>query len=188
MTAEDEEGYPLSDDQLKVMSAFVEFSCGTRELAVAYEAPGAVDTLAEHFDAAILRVGRDGIRAEELYYQQMIMRDGIFAGARLCAWLKTHSETLSNLRRRIPKFSSMTREVALKGSRGAAMRLMTSYGGEMPVEMSAGLRLQTDRGCVYISPLRDKSALKIRAESFNEETAEELCIEFERRAHETDTI
>jgi hypothetical protein len=47
--------------------------------------------------------------------------------------------------------------------------------------------LSTDRGCVYISPLRGKSALKIIAESFNEETAEELCMEFERRAREIDS-
>ena len=80
----------------------------------------------------------------------------------------------------------MTREVSLKGGRGAAMRLMSSCCAGMAAEMAAGLRLDTDRGCVYITPLREKSALKIHTESFNEEMAEELCIEFERRACEID--
>ncbi|NLT12907.1 MAG: NTP transferase domain-containing protein [Clostridiales bacterium] len=186
LAATDEEGYRLSDDRLRVMTAFVEFACGTAELAVPYEAPVAIDKLAQYFNAAVLRAGRDGQRAEELYQHQMIMRDGVFAGARLCAWLKSRGEPLSSLRRRIPEFSSMTREVSLKKGRGAAMRLMSSYGAGMAADLAAGLRLSTDRGCVYISPLREKSALKIHAESFNEETAEELCTEFERRALEVD--
>ena len=67
------------------------------------------------------------------------------------------------------------------------MRMMSSCGSVTAADMAAGLRLSTDRGCVYISPLRGKSALKILAESFNEETAEELCMEFERRAREIDS-
>jgi mannose-1-phosphate guanylyltransferase/phosphomannomutase len=187
LTATDEEGYCLSGDRLMVMTAFVEFACGTVELAVPYEAPGAVDELAQRFNAAVLRVGRDGRRAEELYQKQMTMRDGVFAAARLCAWLKTRGEPLSSLRRKIPEFSSITREVSLKKGRGAAMRMMSSCGSVTAADMAAGLRLSTDRGCVYISPLRGKSALKILAESFNEETAEELCMEFERRAREIDS-
>jgi hypothetical protein len=186
LSAVDEEGYRLSDDQLRVITAFIEYSCGTRELAVPYDAPVAIDHLADNFDAAVLRIGRDGQKAEELYQRQLVMRDGVFAAARLCAWLKAHGEKLSELRLRMPKFSTMTREVALKGGRGAAMRLMSSCCAGMAAEMSAGLRLETDKGCVYISPLRERSALKIHAESISEEFAEELCVEFEHRAHEAD--
>lgn len=186
LSATDEEGYRLSDDQLQAVAAYVECACGERELAVPYDAPGAIDSLAKNFDAVVLRVGRDGQRAEALYLRQMVMRDGVFAGARLCAWLKSNGEKLSDLRRRIPKFSTMTREVALKGSRGSAMRLMSSGCTGVVSEMAAGLRLDTDRGCVYISPLRERSALRIHAESMSEEIAEELCVEFERRAREID--
>ncbi len=186
LSASDEEGYALSDDQLKVLTAFVEFSCGASELAVPYDAPGAIEIMAESFDAAVLRTGRDGRRAEELYLRQLVMRDSVFAAARLCAWLKARGETLSALRRRMPKYSTITREVSLKGGRGAAMRMMSSCSAGMATEMAAGLRLDTGRGYVYISPLRDKSALRIHAESFSEETAEELCVEFERRALDND--
>lgn len=186
LAAVDEEGYSISDEQIKVLSAFVEFSCGVRTLAVPYDAPDAIDSLAKDFSAEVLRVGRDGQQAEDLYLSQMVMRDGVFAGARLAAWLKTHGEKLSELRVKMPKFSTTTREIALKGGRGAAMRLMSSSCAEMAPNLTSGLRLDTDRGCVYISPLRERSALKIRAESFNEETAEELCVEFERRAQEND--
>lgn len=186
LTATDEEGYLLSYEQLLVIVAFIEFASGTRELAVTYDAPGIIDSLAGSFNAAVLRTGRDGQRAEDLLLHQMVMRDGIFAGARLSAWLKSHGEKLSVLRTGMPRFSTMSCEVPLKGSRGSVMRLMSDSCTGMAAEMTAGLRLDTDRGCIYISPLRDRSALKIHAESFSEETAEELCVEFVRRAHEID--
>ncbi len=186
LAASDEEGYCLSEEQLQVVAAFIECSCGLREIAVPYNAPSAIDSLAKNFNAAVLRVGRDGQRAEDLYLRQMVMRDGVFAGARLCAWLKSRGEKLSELRRQMPKFSTSTREVSLKGNRGSVMRLISSCCAGISSELSAGLRLDTDRGCVYISPLRERSALTIHAESFSEETAEELCVEFERRALEND--
>lgn len=186
LTVTDEEGYRLSDDQLKVAAAFVELSHGVKALAVQYDAPDAIDSLAGGFNAEILRVGRDGQRAEILLSEQMVMQNGVFMGARLCAWLKSRGEKLCDLRKKIPKFSSMAKEIMLKGSRGAVMRLMASSCSGMASETTSGLRLETDRGYVYISPLRERSALKIRTESYNEETAEELCAEFERRTREMD--
>ena len=193
LTAVDEEGYRLTEDQLLVLTAFIELAGGTRALAVPYEAPAALEAMAADFGASILRVGRDGQRAEELYQAQTTLRDGIFAGARLGAYLKQTGIRLARLRTNIPRFSASVREVALKGDRGAAMRLMSSYvmgkqpQGAMTWEIAAGLRLDTDRGRVSISPLRERSALRIRTESMNEETAEELCAEFERRARDIDS-
>lgn len=186
LTVTDEEGYRLSDDQLKVIAAFIELSHGVKALAVQYDAPNAIDGLAGGFNAEILRVGRDGQRAEILLSEQMVMQHGVFMGARLSAWLKSHGEKLCDLRKRMPKFSSAAKEIPLKGSRGAVMRLMASSCSGMASEISSGLRLETDRGYIYISPLRERSALKIRTESYNEETAEELCAEFERRTRELD--
>jgi mannose-1-phosphate guanylyltransferase/phosphomannomutase len=193
LTAVDEEGYRLSDDQLRVLSAVVELSCGAKELAVPYDAPAAIDAAARGFDAAVLRVGRDGTRADALYLQQTALRDGVFAGARLCAFLRQKCLRLSELRAGIPKFSSAAREIALKGDRGSVMRLMTArctdmsmHNAGVAMEIVSGLRLDTDRGRVQISPLRERSALRIRTESMNEETAEELCAEFEHRAREID--
>lgn len=186
LTVTDEEGYRLSGDQLLVIAAFIELSRGVKELAVQYDAPHAIDSLARGFNAEILRVGRDGQRADDLLLEQMVMRDGVFTGARLCAWLNSHGEKLCDLRKKIPKFSSAIKEISLRGDRGSVMRLMSSSCAGMASEISSGLRFNTDRGYVHISPLRSRSALKIRTESYNEEMAEELCAEFERRTREID--
>ena len=191
----DEEGYRLSDEQLRVMIAYIELSCGEKALAVPYDAPAAVDSVAADFDASVLRVGRDGSRADTLYLNQPVQRDGIFAGARLAVFLGRHGLRLSELRAKLPSFSSVTRELALMGDRGSAMRLLTARcadlsgrGAAAAIELNAGLRLDTERGRVHISPLRERSALRIRAESLNEETAEELCADVERRAREIDGL
>lgn len=186
LRAYDEEGYCLSDDQLRVISAFIELSQGARELIVRYDAPAALETIAKDFGAVLIRVGRDEPRAGAPYAARVCNRDGLFTGARLCAFLKGGDETLTGLRKKIPGFSSMTREIPLKGDRGAVMRLMSSYCAGMSSDLSAGLRVDTERGCVTVSPLRERSALRIKTESMNEETAEELCAEFERRARDID--
>lgn len=185
LQAEDEDGRKLSKEQVTVLVALIEFMNGRKELAVPYDAPNILDFLASEHDAKLLRVGRDP-KADELYIRQMIMRDGVFAGTSICAWLFGKNEKLSQLRLRIPRFTTVTREIPLQGERGAVMRAMAAYGSEMAAEMAAGLRLDTGRGFVHISPMRERSALRIRSESENEETAEELCVEFERRAREID--
>jgi mannose-1-phosphate guanylyltransferase/phosphomannomutase len=185
LQAEDEEGRKLSKDQVTVLVALIELMNGRKELAVPYDAPDILDFLALEYEARLLRVGRDA-EADALYLKQLFMRDGIFAGARICAWLQGKNEKLSELRLRIPRFTTVTREIPLQGERGAVMRAMAAYGSEMAAEMAAGLRLDTGRGFVHISPLRERSALRIRSESENEEAAEELCVEFERRAREFD--
>jgi mannose-1-phosphate guanylyltransferase/phosphomannomutase len=185
LQAEDEDGRKLSKEQVAVLTALIEFMNGRKELAVPYDAPDILDYLASEHHAKLLRVGRDA-EADELYNRQLFMRDGIYAAAGICAWLISKNEKLSELRLRIPRFTTVTREIPLQGERGAVMRAMAAYGSEMAAEMAAGLRLDTGRGFVHISPLRERSALKIRSESETEETAEELCVEFERRAREID--
>ena len=126
----------------------------------------------------ILRSGRDGARAQAIVESQRRLKDGVFAGVRLCAYLAERKEKLSDLRRKLPKFNSVTREVTLKGDRGAVMRMLLKNSSGVSRETASGLRLDTGLGCVTISPLRERSALKIHTESFSEETAEELCAEF----------
>jgi mannose-1-phosphate guanylyltransferase/phosphomannomutase len=152
---------------------------------VPYDAPAALDGLARGYGARVLRLGRDR-EADTLWVGRPRLRDGVFMGARLCAYLAERGERLAGLRRYLPRFALVTREVSLNGDRGAVMRMLLRGSAGTPRETSSGLRLETELGFVTISPLRDRSALRIRTESFNEETAEELCAEFERRARQAD--
>ncbi len=186
LEAVDEEGYRLMPEQLFMITAFVELEYGTKTMTVPYDAPTTLEKLAQAYGAEILRSGRDGARAQAIVESQRRLKDGVFAGVRLCAYLAERKEKLSDLRRKLPKFNSVTREVTLKGDRGAVMRMLLKNSSGVSRETASGLRLDTGLGCVTISPLRERSALKIHTESFSEETAEELCAEFEKRAQQAD--
>ena len=190
LEAADEEGYRLSSEQVFALSSLVEFKSGVKAIAVQEDAPAVLESMAQEFNADIYRIGRDGVRAQELHLSQNGLRDGIFMGARLCAYLAITGQTLSALRSCLPGFASVTREVALQAGRGAVMRRLYKECPGIAPDSLSGIRLETELGCVTISPMRGRSALKIRSESFSEETAEELCADFEqrtRRADKTDT-
>jgi mannose-1-phosphate guanylyltransferase/phosphomannomutase len=182
LTATDEEGYRIDSDKLWMISAFIELSLGVSPLTVPCDAPDTVEDLAEAFGVRIHRAGRD----KQAPGQHRALCDAVFAAARIAAYLGARGETLAWLRRRTPGFASAIKEVPLRGNRGSVMRgLSAAYSGQIK-DSPAGLRIDTDNGIVRISPLRDRGAIRIRAESFKEELAEELCKEFERRAREAD--
>ncbi len=182
LTAEDEEGRKITPEQMLVLTALCEFENGSGEVAVPFGAPAAIDVLAGALGTKALRVGRDGERAEELFLKQSFMRDGVKAAVRIASALRRRSEPLSVLRGRMPRFSSVTREILLNCDRGAAMKKMAAACSEMAVEFAEGLRLSTERGWVQLSPCHDRPALRIKTESENAEMAEALCVDFERRA------
>ena len=94
--------------------------------------------------------------------------------------------TLAQLRRRLPAFSSETRELPLSGGRGAVMRLLASAGARSDDRMGAGLRFDTPKGSVTVAPVRERSALRIKTESYSTEAAKELGIAFEDIARDCD--
>ena len=63
------------------------------------------------------------------------------------------------------------------------MRELAASCAEMSSELTAGLSVKSERGQVRICPCSDGKALRITAEAANEETAEELCSDFERRVN-----
>lgn len=184
LNAEDENGHHIDQEQAFVLTALAEFENGCGKVAAPFGAPAVLDVLAGALGTKVLRIGRDGEEADALFLAQPFMRDGVFAAVRICSALARRGETLAELRARMPRFASVTREILLTCDRGAAMKKMAAACSEMAVEFAEGLRLSTDRGWVHIAPCHDRPALKIKTESQNAEIAEQLCADFERRARD----
>jgi mannose-1-phosphate guanylyltransferase/phosphomannomutase len=186
LRAIDESGRYIDSGHLFVMAALAEFSQGSGELAVSYDAPAVLDLLASDCGGKLLRIGRDGRAADELAVRQVFMRDGIFAAVKICGYMATENESLETVCSKVPDFFLAESGIAVRRGRGAVMRELTDGCTEMAAELVSGLMIDTDRGRVHIAPDFNGDILRIKSESFDAETAEELCTEFRRRIESID--
>jgi len=186
LTAEDENGKVLDWDQLRVMAAAAEFARGGGRVAAPPDAPAALELLADSLGRPLLRLGRDGEAAEQLYRQQRFLRDGIAAAVWICAAMAAGGETLAAMHGRMPRFATAARTVRLTRDRGAVMRALTAACTEFSADLTDGLTLRGARGTARVSPCREQNALEIRAESEDTELAEELCRHMERLTRRAD--
>lgn len=174
LSARDESGALLSSQQMLAMVALVEMENGGGRLAVPDDATAAVDLVAAGFDKQVLRLGRDGERARQLYRSLPWLRDAAFAAARLCARMAVTGEKLERLNAKTPHFTSWKREVPLSRDRGEIMRELAAQAGKDALA-GEGLRLRSRGGWVYVVPLSRRAALKVVAEGPDLEMAAELC-------------
>lgn len=174
LSARDESGALLSPQQLLAMVALVELENGGGRLAVPDDASAALELIAAGFDKKVLRLGRDGEQARQLYRTLPWLRDAAFAAARLCARMAVTGERLEQLCAKTPRFSSWKREVPLTRDRGEVMRELTRQAGR-DAAAGEGLRLRSRGGWVYLVPLTRRAAVKVVAEGPDLEMAAELC-------------
>jgi mannose-1-phosphate guanylyltransferase/phosphomannomutase len=113
--------------------------------------------------------------------------DAIYAAALICAQMRRESSTLAELYARyVTPFKTVTRDVAVKNGRASVMAALSAMAVEAGADLSDGITFKSDRGAVSISPLRGKSAIRIRGKGANEEIAAELCAEFVSRVEAED--
>jgi len=174
LSARDESGALLSPQQLLAMVTLVELENGGGKLAVPDDASAALELIAAGFDKTVMRLGRDGEQARQLYRTLPWLRDAAFAAARLCARMAVTGERLEQLCAKTPRFSSWKREVPLVRDRGEIMRELTMQAGRDAVT-GEGLRLHSRGGWVYLVPLSRRAAVKVVAEGPDLELAAELC-------------
>jgi mannose-1-phosphate guanylyltransferase/phosphomannomutase len=173
LTAQDERGALLEPEQLLTLVCLIELENGRGRVAVPDGASAAVDLLAAGLGGQVLRLGRDGQPARQLYAALPWLRDAAFAAVRICARMAFTGERLEKLMAKTPRFSARRREVPLSADRGRVMRrLAQAYGRDMSGE---GLRIHADNGWVYLVPLARRAALRVVAESPDMELAAELC-------------
>ncbi len=173
LTAVDESGQSLSHARILTMLLWLEAQAGVKLIALPYSEPAALDECALSLGISILRVGRDGDAARELYASQRHLRDACFAAARLAYGCRRHGISLSGLSERVPAFHIRSAELRLDGDRGAVMRALAST--QENAELVEGLRAKVGRGWVHVAPMPGRRALRITAEGGSEELASEIC-------------
>lgn len=185
LSASDEEGRLLLPQRLLALLCLLELEEGSRAVALPSGASEAAEQLIVSRGAFALRLDRDGEDARDLYGEQSFLRDAVFAACRLCARMGRTGETLKGLDHKLPAFVIEQREVPLHGDRGALMQALSRRFQDAEA-LEDGLRVRTERGWVWLSPLSRRAALRVAAECADLEAAQELCGEFCRTAEQLD--
>lgn len=184
LTARDETGALLSQQQLLTLVALIELENGGGRLAVPAAASAAIDLAAAGYGGQVLRLGKDGRQAEELYRAQPWMRDGVWGAARICARMGLYGERLDSLIRRTPRFCAWGREVPLRSDSGQVLDALAQEHGRSLRE--DGLSLRTAGGWVHLTPSEGRAGLRVTGESPDLELAAELCDFYAARAADVD--
>ncbi len=179
------DGRQIGPERLLMAAALTELKWGSGSIAVPYNAPGGLEELAEACGGRVLRLGRDGAPAEEMSLRQPFLRDGIFAAVQICACLTARGMRLSELVEETPEYGACRRVIPVEGDRAAVMRVLTESFSEDSSELVKGLRIFTGKGRVTVSPMRQRSAISVMAESRDAEAARELCGDLDRLIRKT---
>ncbi len=184
LSAWDEEGEAISSDRLLVLLTRIDMEHGAKQVALPPWAPAAADTVARHFGGEILRLGRDD-GAMELWRKSPWLWDALFAACRLCSRLGVTGESLRQLDRSVPRFSTVRGEIPLRSGRGKVMEECL-HDHPAARREGEGTRIPVGAGWVYLVPMSRRSALRVIAEATDTEAARELCQLYEEKIREWD--
>ncbi len=186
LEAVDELGRSWTWDKLICALLRCELRGGQGPLCLPYAAPEAAETIAREEGGTLLRLGRDGDAAAELWRQKPYARDGLFLALRLCSWLSSAASPfrgrLAELMDSLPAYETRESLVEVSSGSGRLLRaLEEEYGGETV----SGLKLRTPRGCATVSA-DTLNRIRVLAESTAMEAAGELCDELVHRLRQLD--
>ena len=154
-----------------------------RDVAVPYDAPQFLDSLAEEWGKKVLRylstpADSSDLRARQLAAKQPFVRDGLFLAVKILAMMKEKNCTLADLLSVLPKKFILKKTVRISFSPS----YLISVAGENSLGVRndfEGVKILRDNGRVLIIPERGGETVRILAESNSMEAAQELCADVE---------
>lgn len=158
-----------------------------KDLALAYDAPAALDELARSYGARVKRyytcpTGRDDREARRLAANQPWVRDGLMMAVRLLNWMKRHRVTVADLVEELPAFAINEKTVVCSADPAVVLRrLSEESGSQCPGDLWEGTRIIREEGTVSVRPSKLGKNLILAAEAADTETAAELCGDLEQK-------
>lgn len=154
-----------------------------RDVAVPYDAPAFLDTLAESCGKKIYRylstpADNSDSAARRLAAKQVFVRDALFLAVKLLAIMKERECSLESLAAELPEKYIIRRSVQIDFSPSYLAALV----GEENVSLKnnfEGIKVIRNNGRLLIIPERSGERVRVFAEADTMEAAEELCTDIE---------
>ena len=172
----------IDGDTLLVICCVDEMKKGN-DIAVAYDAPLILDSIADAYNCKVLRylsapANYADSDARKLSANQCFVRDGLFTAFKVLSIIKNRNKTLEELVKELPDryYIRKTVESNVSPTRLAAM---FPDDGIKISNKKEGIRLVRENGSLLIVPASGGSKFRVFAESVSAETAQELFDGFE---------
>ncbi|MBQ7540717.1 MAG: NTP transferase domain-containing protein [Clostridia bacterium] len=154
------------------------------DVALAYDAPLALDTLAAQYGRTVHRylsapTDDSDAAARRLSAKQIFLRDGLYLCVRVLRIIKQRNMTLDALCEEIPDFYLERKTFSVSFS-PSKLHDLFGAGQDADASVREGISLKRDKGRLLITPDRNGKSLHVLAEAANMETAAEMCSGFER--------
>lgn len=177
LSLSDEKGNYYSGESTKALLAQAYFASGEKELVVQYDAPVALEKIADAFSAKIIRIITD---EDEFSLKSVnkIFIDGCIGAMYILKALEQTNQTLNKFASSLIPFYTVVTSVEALCGKGLIMRKLSEFECSNK-EHNEGIRLNLDNGNVLITPLRKGKQFIIRTEANKAELAKELSISFE---------
>ncbi len=154
------------------------------DIAVPYDAPMFLDSLAESYSRKVLRyLTNPGDTADSVARRyaakQLFVRDGLFLAVRVLSVMFEREMTLSELVTELPQVYFSKKIINL----GYTPANLSSIIGNEHVSLGGekeGIRIVRDNGKLLIVPAGNGDRVKVIAEANSPEIARELCADIER--------
>ncbi len=160
----------LSQERVQAVCALISFEKG-KDIWVPRSAPRALEHMASSYGCKVNRI-TDGRGMSRWVH------DGIVAAFTILSEAKT-IEGLKKLICLLPEFAVVSRVFPAGKPAGLMGRLLKEAGS---IRHEDGVELSNGTGHVLVRPLRNGSGIRIIAEAYSVEAAEELCDGFEQKA------
>ena len=169
-------------DKLLAVCCLGELENG-RDIAVAYDAPMFLDSLAAEYGRKIYRylgtpADNSDSAARRLAAKQIFVRDGLFLAVKILSLMKEKECSFDRLLDGLPEKAIVRKRVHIGFS---PAELAGILGGDESGRSNnfEGIRLTRSGGKLLITPERSGGGVRILAEADSAETAAELCADIE---------
>ena len=169
-------------DKLLAVCCLGELEKG-RDIAVAYDAPMFLDSLAAEYGRKIYRylgtpADNSDSAARRLAAKQIFVRDGLFLAVKILSLMKEKECSFDRLLDGLPEKAIVRKRVHIGFS---PAELAGILGGDESGRSNnfEGIRLTRSGGKLLITPERSGGGVRILAEADSAETAAELCADIE---------
>ncbi len=154
-----------------------------RDVAVPYDSPQFLDSVAESFGKRILRylatpADSSDASARKLASKQIFSSDGLFLAVKLLAIIKESGKSLSELVCELPEKYIVRKTVSIGFAPSYISALVGAEGAQRKNDFE-GVRLIRDSGSLLIIPEKSGVNVRILAEADTMEAANELCGDIE---------